>query len=52
LESIDAEYQKDVAALKEKLAEKLIKIVGDKKSQVYSITSKRSFIKKGELSFL
>ena len=47
LESIDKEYQKDVVALKEKLAEKLIKIIGDKKSTGVFNNFKEELIKKG-----
>jgi DNA-directed RNA polymerase subunit beta len=47
LETIDAEYQKDIVALKEKLAEKLIKIVGDKKSTGVFNNFKEELIKKG-----
>ena len=47
LESIDKEYQKDVVSLKEKLAEKLIKIIGDKKSTGVFNNFKEELIKKG-----
>ena len=47
LESIDSEYQKDVTALKERLAEKLIKIVGDNKSTGVFNNFKEELIKKG-----
>ena len=47
LETIDTEYQGDMVALKAKLAEKLIKIVGDKKSTGVYNNFKEELIKKG-----
>ena len=47
LETIDTEYQGDLVALKAKLAEKLIKIVGDKKSTGVYNNFKEELIKKG-----
>jgi DNA-directed RNA polymerase subunit beta len=47
LETIDGEYQNDIVALKAKLAEKLIKIVGDKKSTGVYNNFKEELIKKG-----
>ncbi|MDA9020467.1 DNA-directed RNA polymerase subunit beta, partial [bacterium] len=47
LETIDTEYQGDMVALKAKLAEKLIKIVGDKKSTGVFNNFKEELIKKG-----
>ncbi|MBT5932254.1 MAG: DNA-directed RNA polymerase subunit beta, partial [Flavobacteriales bacterium] len=47
LETIDTEYQGDMTDLKAKLAEKLIKIVGDKKSTGVFNNFKEELIKKG-----
>ena len=47
LETIDKEYESDLASLKSKLAEKLIKIVGDKKSAGVFNNFKEELIKKG-----
>ena len=47
MESIDTEYEKDVAALKEINCEKLIKIIGDKKSTGVFNNFKEELIKKG-----
>jgi DNA-directed RNA polymerase subunit beta len=47
LETIDAEYQKDFADLKEKLAEKLIVILGEHKSSGVYNNFKEELIKKG-----
>jgi len=47
LETIDAEYQKDFADLKEKLAEKLMVILGEHKSSGVYNNFKEELIKKG-----
>ena len=47
LETIDKEYESDLSSLKSKLAEKLIKIVGDKKSAGVFNNFKEELIKKG-----
>jgi DNA-directed RNA polymerase subunit beta len=47
LETIDAEYQKDFADLKEKLAEKLMVILGEHKSSGVFNNFKEELIKKG-----
>ena len=47
LETIDKEYEGDLSSLKSKLAEKLIKIVGDKKSAGVFNNFKEELIKKG-----
>ncbi|MEI8116652.1 MAG: DNA-directed RNA polymerase subunit beta [Flavobacteriia bacterium] len=47
LETIDAEYQKDFADLKEKLAEKLMLILGEHKSSGVYNNFKEELIKKG-----
>jgi DNA-directed RNA polymerase subunit beta len=47
LESLDAEYDKEFAGLKAKLVEKLLEIVGDKKSAGVSNNFKEEIIKKG-----
>ncbi|RCL76135.1 MAG: DNA-directed RNA polymerase subunit beta [Flavobacteriales bacterium] len=47
LETIDKEYESDLESLKSKLAEKLIKIVGDKKSAGVFNNFKEELIKKG-----
>jgi len=47
LETIDAEYQKDFADLKEKLAEKLMVILGENKSSGVFNNFKEELIKKG-----
>jgi DNA-directed RNA polymerase subunit beta len=47
LESLDADYEKDIAALKEKLADKLLQILGETKSTGVFNNFKEEIIKKG-----
>ncbi len=47
LETLDAEYEKDYNALKEKLVEKLIKVLGESKSSGVYNNFKEEIIKKG-----
>jgi len=47
LENLDAEYDKEFAALKDKLVEKLLEIVGDNKSAGVFNNFKEEIIKKG-----
>jgi DNA-directed RNA polymerase subunit beta len=47
LAKLDGDFDKDYAVLKEKLIEKVLKLVGDKKSQGVSNNFKEELIKKG-----
>ena len=51
LETVDAEYHKDFADLKEKLVDKLIQILGENKANGVFNNFKEELVKKGKISF-